>query len=73
MKQYCRYCASLIYGDIPYCDEHEKILSLAYCKRVNNCKDFRFVNIDASGENEKGYIPRKPKDSKNSISEQSLF
>ena len=27
MKQYCRYCANCIYGDVVWCDELEKEIS----------------------------------------------
>ena len=29
MKQYCRYCANCIYGDVVWCDELEKEISEA--------------------------------------------
>lgn len=59
MKQYCRYCSSLIYGDVPYCEKHERVMSESAAKRVNTCKDFDLNPIDAFGENEKGYRPRR--------------
>lgn len=61
MKQYCRYCSWLVYGDVPYCRKDERVLSEAYAKRVNTCKDFDLNPIDAFGENEKGYRPRREK------------
>lgn len=59
MKQYCRYCSSLIYGDVPYCEKQERVMSESAAKRVNTCKDFDLNPIDAFGENEKGYRPRR--------------
>jgi hypothetical protein len=47
MKQYCRYCANCIYGDVVWCDELEKIISEASAKTVNHCKHFVFNEIDA--------------------------
>ena len=61
MKQYCRYCSSLIYGDVPYCEKQERVMSEGAAKRVNTCKDFDLNPIDAFGENEKGYQPRREK------------
>lgn len=70
MKQYCRYCANCIYGDIPYCDIKKQTMNEAYIKRVNNCKDYNFCNIDViSG---KDYSPRKQKAQKQA-DECSLF
>lgn len=42
MKQYCRYCANCIYGDVVWCDELEKVISEASAKTVNHCKHFVF-------------------------------
>ena len=61
MKQYCRYCSNLVYGDLPYCEKKEKTMSKSAAKRANTCKDFDLNPIDAFGENEKGYQPRREK------------
>ena len=61
MAQYCRYCNNLVTGNGTYCTFHMKELSDSYAKRTNKCKDFEFNPIDAYGENEKGYTPRKIK------------
>ena len=61
MKQYCRYCCYLVYGDWPYCEKKEKLMSESAAKLVNTCKDFALNPIDAFGENEKGYQPRREK------------
>ena len=61
MKQYCRYCSNLVYGDWPYCEKKEKTMSESAAKRANTCKDFDLNPIDAFGENEKGYQPRREK------------
>ena len=65
MKQYCRYCVNLCVNNVPYCMEREQCLSESYCKRVNNCKDFIFADVepeyqDAFGETN-GYHPKKAK------------
>lgn len=60
MKQYCRYCAYLCVGDVPYCSVREQTMSDASAKRVNKCKDFGFCEIDAFGETD-GYRPKKVK------------
>lgn len=61
MKQYCRYCASLIVGDVPYRERQERVLSESAAKRANTCKDFDMNPMDAFMENEKGYQPRREK------------
>lgn len=57
MKQYCRYCTYLCYGDVPYCSVKNKVFSEQSCKTTNKCKDFSFNSIDAFGETS-GYKPR---------------
>ena len=61
MKQYCRYCAYLVYGDVPYCEKQERVMSETAAKRLNNCKGFDLCPMDAFMENEKGYQPRREK------------
>lgn len=61
MKQYCRYCANLVYGDSCFCEVKKKCLNYDSCKRPNKCKSFELNPIDALGENSKEYAPRKPK------------
>lgn len=62
MKQYCRYCQNCIYGDVVYCEELNKEISLAGAKRANKCKHFEFNEIDAlSGDLNKVYKPREIK------------
>ncbi len=63
MTQYCRYCCYLVCGDANYCTKQKKIMSDATAKSPNRCHDFALNPIDAFGENEKGYQPRKPKKS----------
>ena len=60
IKQYCRYCSQLCYGDVAYCDVNG-VKSTESCKTPNNCKHFEFNPIDAFWENENGYQPRKEK------------
>jgi hypothetical protein len=59
MKQYCRYCAHLAYGNGTWCSKHKKEMSDNTAKRVNHCKDFDFCEIDAFCENLAGYHPRE--------------
>ena len=61
MKQYCRYCAHLVYGDVCFCDKKNWVKSYDSCKQRNRCKDFEFNPIDALGENLNGYKPREKK------------
>ena len=61
MKQYCRYCANCVYGDVAYCEAKEMCLSDAYARRPNKCRGFEFNEIDAFGENPNPYRPRKEK------------
>lgn len=58
MRQYCRYCAHLYTGNGIWCGEHQKEMSESAAKRVNNCKDFSFNEIDAFYENPNPYRPR---------------
>lgn len=58
MKQYCRYCANLVYGDSCYCEVKRKCLKYDACKRVNKCKHFELNPTDALGENPNEYKPR---------------
>jgi hypothetical protein len=65
MKQYCRYCANLVYGDSCFCEKKRWVKSYNSCKQPNKCKDFELNPIDALGENPKEYKPReKNKDMK---------
>lgn len=60
MKQYCRYCACCVYGDVVWCEEFKKIISLSSAKTINHCKHFVFCEIDAlSGDLQKKYKPRE--------------
>ena len=49
MKQYCRYCASLINGDALYCDKKDIVMTDKQIKRVNSCKDYRYCGFDEDG------------------------
>ena len=46
-RHQCRWCTSLCTGNGIWCSEKKKCLSESYTKRVNKCKDFQFVNMDA--------------------------
>lgn len=59
MKQYCRYCVYCVYGDVAYCDKKEKVIGYESAKRVNQCKDFSFLEDDALLENPRPYRPHK--------------
>ena len=49
MKQYCRYCASLINGDALYCDKKDIVMTDKQIKRVNSCKDYRYCGFNEDG------------------------
>lgn len=51
MKQYCRYCSHCHYGDVAYCDKLERTMSDEKAKRINQCKDFDFLEIDVFNPN----------------------
>ena len=62
MKQYCRYCANCVCGDVVYCSEFHKVMSETSAKSVNHCKKFDFNPIDAlSFDLNKTYKPREKK------------
>ena len=61
MKQYCRYCAYLVCGDVCFCEKKNWVKSYSSCKQRNKCKDFVLNEIDALGENLNGYKPREKK------------
>lgn len=61
MAQYCRYCSSMVCGDVNYCAEKRLCMSDKQIKAPNHCKQFDFNSIDALGENERGYRPRENK------------
>lgn len=71
MKQYCRYCAHLVYGDVCFCEKKNWVKSYNSCKQRNKCKDFEFNPIDALAENLNGYKPRENKQIE--ITGQTLF
>lgn len=60
MNQYCRYCGYMVVGDVNYCSIQERTVSDAAAKSPNRCHNFAYNPIDAFGENERGYQPRKP-------------
>lgn len=67
MKQYCRYCASCVYGDVIWCSEKEKEMAESSAKRPNKCACFVFNEIDAlGGDLNKKYKPRVKKEPDNS-------
>lgn len=72
MKQYCRYCTLCVYGDAVYCSKKEKTMSEEKAKRVNNCKDFDFNEIDVFNP-ERIYKPRKKVDVEKRIYQEKLF
>lgn len=65
MKQYCRYCASCVYGDVVWCSTKKKDISESSAKRPNKCAHFVFNEIDALDLNKK-YKPRVKKEPDNS-------
>ena len=71
MKQYCRYCSHLVYGDVAFCQKKNWVKTYNSCKQRNKCKSFEFNPIDALGENLNGYKPREKECIE--INEQTLF
>ena len=51
MKQYCRYCSHCNYGDVAYCEKLKRTMSDEKAKRINQCKDFDFLEIDVFNPN----------------------
>lgn len=70
MKQYCRYCVHCAVGNGNWCDVRQKSYSDAYFKRVNNCKDFSFCNLDVFDISHE-YKPRNK--SSGAVEQVSLF
>ena len=64
MKQYCRYCANMVWGDSFYCEKKKKCFSESTVKSINKCKYFEFNPLDVL-DIDKEYKPRKPKDNLN--------
>ena len=62
MTQYCRYCSWFVTGNGNYCEKKQTEPTDKYAKSPNRCKDFDLNPIDAFGENENGYQPRKRKE-----------
>ena len=58
MKQYCRYCAYLVYADVCFCERKQWVKSYNSCKRPNKCTEFELNPIDALCENLNEYKPR---------------
>jgi hypothetical protein len=64
MKQYCRYCIHLAYGNGTWCKEKKTEMSESAIRKANNCKDFEFCELDAiTGVTI--YKPRKTRTKKN--------
>ena len=55
----------LCVNNFPYCDAHKQQRSESSCKRPNNCKDFRFANVEPEYQDAffetNGYKPREHK------------
>lgn len=61
MKQYCRYCSYCSYGDVVYCSKYDETMKEEKAKRINNCKEFDFNEIDVFNL-EHTYKERKTKE-----------
>lgn len=61
MTQYCRYCSHFVTGNGNYCEKKMIEPPDSYAKSPNRCHDFDLNPIDAYGENQNGYQPRKQK------------
>ena len=64
MKQYCRYCANMVWGDSFYCEKKKKCFSESTVKSTNKCKHFEFNPLDVL-DIDKEYKPRNPKNDLN--------
>lgn len=51
-------------GDANYCSKKSQCLSDSQIKKINKCKGFSLNEIDALGENDKGYKPRTKRENK---------
>lgn len=58
MKQYCRYCGHCFFGDDLICGIMQQPITEESAKRVNNCRDFAFVEEDVFNPDHK-YKPRQ--------------
>ena len=67
LAQYCRYCSSLVVGDIAWCQEKKKEIPEHLAKTTSYCPLYDLNPIDAFGENEKGYQPRHKKEPEENI------
>ena len=59
MAQYCRYCQHFVTGNGNYCEIKHTEPTDRQAKAPNKCREFELNPMDAFGENEKGYQPRK--------------
>ena len=73
MKQYCRYCAEAVIGDLIWCEAKHHSLTEKACKKANTCRLFVFNEIDLF-DGDKVYKPtdvgerqKKTEDGKNQI------
>ena len=73
MTKYCRYCSNMCCGDVNWCGVKQRTYSDSAIKAPNHCKFFEFNPIDALGENNKGYIPKKQKTILNDKQQMKLF
>lgn len=70
MKQYCRYCAFCIRGDVYYCVEKNTVLRKNATKAANTCADYvesELGDVDTG----KMYKPRKEKE--NNVEQTKIF
>lgn len=58
VKQYCRYCSWLIYGDAPYCMAKDLVKTDASIRRVIVCPEFALSPL-GDVETGKMYHPRQ--------------
>ena len=66
MKQYCRYCSWLCYGDAPYCMLKEIVKTDASIRSANLCPEFA-LSVLGDVKSGKMYNPREKR--KEDISE----
>jgi len=70
MKQYCRYCAHCIEGDVFFCTDDERTMSESEIKRANNCPNFMLTEDIITGRE---YAPREPKAIEDNSGQLKLF
>ena len=64
----CRWCAHMVYGDVPYCSIKEKVLAESTV-RTYSCKLYEYCHIDAITLTERKERKVKRNDGKQEVME----